>query len=68
MKTLKFTFELLLCATIFACSSDDDSISSTEGLEGQKGELILKFDNGVGGSDFIFGTNYNKSNGESFQL
>jgi hypothetical protein len=68
MKTLKFTFALLLCATIFACSSDDDSISSTEGLEGQKGELTLKFDNGVGDSDFIFGTTYNKSNGESFQL
>lgn len=65
MKTLKFTFALLLCATIFACSSDDDSV---EALIGQTGPLTLKFDNGVGDQDFIFGTTYNKSNNESFQL
>lgn len=66
MKILKFAFAALLCVTISACSSDDDN--NTENLTGETGELTLKFDNSVGDQDFIFGTNYNKSNGESFKL
>jgi len=53
----------MLCVSIISCSSDD-----TEDLTGQKGSLILKFDNGVEDQDFIFGTTYNKSNGESYKL
>ncbi|WP_044403741.1 MbnP family protein [Lacinutrix sp. Hel_I_90] len=67
MKTLKFTFALLLCAIIFSCSSNDDD-SIAEDLSGQKGQLILKFDNGIGDQDFIFGTNYSKSNNESYKV
>ncbi|MBV7267827.1 MbnP family protein [Winogradskyella luteola] len=66
MKLLKYTFALLVCAIITSCSSDDDS--NNKDLTGQKGDLILKFDNAVGDQDFIFGTTYNKSNDESFQL
>jgi len=65
MKILKFTCALLLCASIYSCSTDDDN---SEDLSGQKGNVVLKFDNGVGDQDFIFGTSYNRSNGESFQL
>lgn len=64
MKILKLSFALLLCAIISSCSSDD----SGEDLTGQTGELIIKFDNGVGDQDFIFGTTYTKSNNESYQL
>ena len=64
MKIIKITFALLLCATISSCSSDDN----TEDLTGQTGDLVLKFDNGVGDQDFLFGTTYNRDNGESFQL
>ncbi|MDO6598163.1 hypothetical protein Q4512_14665 [Oceanihabitans sp. 2_MG-2023] len=67
MKFLKYTFALLACAAITSCSSDDDN-NNSEDLTGQTGELILKFDNGVGDQDFIFGTTYSKSNDESFQL
>ncbi|AEH01757.1 MbnP family protein [Lacinutrix sp. 5H-3-7-4] len=67
MKTLKFAFALLLCTIISACSSDDDA-NNTEDLSGQNGTLTLKFDNGVGDQDFIFGTNYNKSNNESYKV
>lgn len=66
MKITKFAFALLLCISIISCSSDDDM--SSEDLTGQKGTLSLKFDNGVGDQDFIFGTTYNKSNGESYKL
>lgn len=66
MKILKFTFALLLCATIASCSTDDDN--NTEDLTGQTGDLVLKFDNGVGDQDFIFGTTYTRANGESYQL
>ncbi|MEP1488539.1 MAG: MbnP family protein [Algibacter sp.] len=65
MKFFKFTFALLLCANIFSCTSDDDN---TEDLSGQKGDLILKFDNGVGDQDFIFETIYTRTNGESYKL
>ncbi|WP_405569962.1 MbnP family protein [Winogradskyella sp. Asnod2-B02-A] len=65
MKLLKYTFALLACAILTNCSSDDDN---NEDLTGQSGELILKFDNSVGDQDFIFGTTYTKSNGESYQL
>ena len=66
MKILKYTFALLLSVTIASCSSDDDN--NTEDLTGQTGDLILKFDNGVGDQDFIFGTTYTKNNGETYQL
>lgn len=62
MKITKMALALLLCVSIISCSSDD------ENLEGQTGTLTLKFDNSVGNQDFIFGTSYNKSNGESFKL
>lgn len=62
MKITKLFFALLLCVSIISCTSDD------ENLEGQTGTLTLKFDNGVGDQDFIFGTSYNKSNGESYKL
>lgn len=64
MKLIKFSFALLLCATLASCSSDDN----TEDVTGQTGNLIIKFDNGVGDQDFVFGTSYSKSNGESFTL
>lgn len=66
MKFIKLTFAIMLSLTILSCSSDDDS--NTEDLTGQTGNLVLKFDNGVGDQDFIFGTTYNKSNGESYTL
>ncbi|WP_100612851.1 MbnP family protein [Confluentibacter lentus] len=63
MKITKIALALLLCISIISCSSDDE-----EDLTGQTGSLTLKFDNGVGAQDFIFGTSYNKSNNESFKL
>ncbi|MGJ8667253.1 MAG: MbnP family protein [Patiriisocius sp.] len=66
MKILKYTLAILSCAIIISCSSDDDG--SGEVLTGQTGNLIIKFDNGVADQDFIFGTTYNKSNGESYKL
>lgn len=66
MKLLKYTFALLVCAILTNCSSDDDD--NGEDLTGEKGELILKFDNSVGDQDFIFETSYSKSNNESFKL
>ncbi|WP_299365761.1 MbnP family protein [Winogradskyella sp.] len=66
MKLIKYTFALALCALISSCSSDDDN--NNEDLTGQTGSVVLKFDNAVGDQDFIFGTTYNKSNNESFQL
>lgn len=65
MKIIKFTCALLACAILASCSSDDDG---GEDLTGQTGDIVLKFDNGVGDQDFIFGTSYNKSNGESYKL
>lgn len=62
MKITKIALALLLCISIISCSSDD------ENLEGQTGTITLKFDNGVGGQDFIFGASYNKSNSESYKL
>lgn len=62
MKITKLVFAILLCASMISCASDDENI------EGQTGTLTLKFDNGVGNQDFIFGTSYNKSNGESYKL
>lgn len=56
---------IAICSIIASCSSDD---STTENLEGQSGPITLKFDNGVGDQDFIFNSNYNKSDGESFKL
>lgn len=63
MKITKMALALLLCLSILSCSSDDN-----EDLTGQTGDLVLKFDNSVGGQDFIFGTTYNKSNNESYKL
>lgn len=67
MKLFKYTFALLACAVITACSSDDDGIQEDD-LTGQSGTLTLKYDNGVGDQDFIFGTSYSKSGSESFTL
>ena len=55
----------MLSISIISCSDDDDS---SENLSGQTGNLIIKFDNGYGDQDFIFGTEYQKSNDESFKL
>lgn len=66
MKITKFAFAVMLCISIISCSSDDDA--SQEDLLGVTGTLALKFDNGVGDQDFIFGTSYNKSNQESYKL
>lgn len=63
MKITKIAFAIMLCISMISCSSDD-----AEDLTGQIGTLTLKFDNGVGDQDFIFGTTYNKSNGESYKL
>ncbi|WP_347373950.1 MbnP family protein [Aequorivita sp. Q41] len=65
MNTLKIAFLLMLSSAIISCSTDDDN---TEDLTGHKGQLVIKFDNGVGDQDFIFGTSYEKSNGESYKL
>lgn len=59
----KLAFALMLLLAITSCSSDDDNNAITG-----EGTLVLKFDNGVGDQDFIFGTTYNKSNNESFKL
>ncbi|MGJ8592441.1 MAG: MbnP family protein [Aquaticitalea sp.] len=66
MKLSKIAFAIMLCVSILSCSSDD--ANDTEDLTGLKGTLTLKFDNGVGDQDFIFGTTYQKSNGESYNL
>lgn len=63
MKILKLICALILSAAITSCSSDE-----VEDITGQTGTITLKFDNGVGDQDFIFGTSYNKSNNESFKL
>jgi len=65
MKLLKYT---LLLVSILTISCSDDNTDPIEDLVGQTGEIVLKFDNGVGDTDFIFETEYNKSNDESFQL
>lgn len=64
MKFIKFFMAILLCNTIISCSNDDDM----ESLEGQIGNLVVKFDNGVGDQDFIFGVDYDKSANESYKL
>ncbi len=64
MKITKLALAIWLCISIISCSSNDDP----EDLTGQTGTLVLKFDNGVGDQDFIFGTSYTKSNNESFKL
>ena len=66
MKITKLAFAVMLCISIISCSSDDDATQVD--LSGQTGTLALKFDNGVGDQDFIFGTTYNKSNQESYKL
>jgi len=63
MKLTKFAFAAALCLLFIACTSDD-----TENLDGLMGDISLKFDNGVGDQDFIFGTSYTKSNNESYTL
>lgn len=63
MKILKLICALALGIAITSCSSDD-----AEDLNGQTGTITLKFDNGIGDQDFIFGASYNKSNNESFKL
>ena len=66
MKFLNSAFFIMLLVTVCACSSDDDM--ATEDLTGQKGNLVIKFDNGVGDQDFIFGVNYAKSSNETYKL
>lgn len=63
MKITQLAWAFLLCISFMACSPDDK-----EDIAGNTGTLDLKFDNGVGNQDFIFGTTYNKSNGESYKL
>ncbi|TXE09965.1 hypothetical protein FUA26_10810 [Seonamhaeicola algicola] len=63
MKIVKLSIALLMCAIMASCSSDD-----AEDLTGETGNIILKFDNGVDGNDFVFNTEYSKSNNESFKL
>lgn len=63
MKFTKMALALLLCTAIMSCTKDE-----VESLDGQTGSLTIKFDNGVGDQDFIFGASYNKSNNESFKL
>lgn len=65
MKFIKFFMAILLCSIVISCYNDDDTMES---LNGQTGSLVVKFDNGVGDQDFIFGTTYNKSGGESYKL
>ncbi len=65
MKITNFFTILLLSVTILSCSSDDEG---TESLDGQSGNLVIKFDNGVGDQDFIFDVSYNKSSEESYKL
>lgn len=64
MKITKLFMATLLCAVTISCSNDDGMGS----LEGQTGNLVVKFDNGVGDQDFIFGTTYDKSANESYTL
>ncbi|WP_149272992.1 MbnP family protein [Pareuzebyella sediminis] len=65
MKFSYFFIAMLLCSALISCSNDDEPTGS---LEGQTGTLVVKFDNGVGDQDFIFGTTYTKSGGESYEL
>jgi len=64
MKNFKIALLLMLSISIISCSNDDDS----EDLTDQTGQLVIKFDNGVADQDFIFGTSYTKSNGESYKV
>ncbi|MEZ4779504.1 MAG: MbnP family protein [Flavobacteriaceae bacterium] len=64
MKHYKWAFIVMLSIAVLSCKKDDDG----EDLTGQTGNLVVKFDNGVGDQDFIFGTSYDKSSGESFKL
>ena len=66
MKTLKITLALLASISILSCSSDDEE--TTEDLTGETGSVTLKFDNSVNGDDFIFGTEYSRSNGETYTI
>lgn len=63
MKITKYILALTLCATTLSCTSDND-----EGIANEKGNITLKFDNGVGDQDFAFETTFTKSNNESFEL
>ncbi len=65
MNITKYILAIVLTTFIASCSNDDAPI---EDLTNQTGSLKLKFDNGVGDSDFLFDTNYNRTNGESFKL
>lgn len=65
MKKINWALLLMLSIVIVSCNKDDDS---GEDLTGKFGDLVIKFDNGVGDQDFIFGTSYDKSSGESFKL
>ena len=65
MKFLKITLAVLASISLFSCSSDDNE---TEIVEGETGSLKLKFDNGVGDSDFAFETEYTRENGETYTL
>ncbi|MBM1105688.1 hypothetical protein JQC67_05990 [Aurantibacter crassamenti] len=65
MKITKIFITLLLCATVISCSNDDNMVES---LVGQTGDLIVKFDNGVGDQDLIFDVSYDKSSNESYKL
>lgn len=69
MKISKILGYALLCLAIVSCSkSNDDNGGGDGGTSSSKGTVILKFDNGIGDQDFIFNTNFNKFNNESYQL
>ncbi|MRI00584.1 hypothetical protein GH721_08600 [Kriegella sp. EG-1] len=65
MKITNIFVALLLCITMFSCSNDDNDIES---LDGQTGDIVIKFDNGVGDQDFIFDVSYDKSSNESYKV
>lgn len=71
MRTLKNLCAAILCVAVLGCSNNDDNSvgdNTNTTSTATKGKVVLKFDNGIGDQDFIFNTNFNKSNGESFQL
>ncbi|WP_167341891.1 MbnP family protein [Nonlabens sp. SY33080] len=57
---------IALTLILTSCSTDDDSTGDQ--LEGQQGDITIKFDNAVGSNDFLFNNTYSLSNGDTFQV